>query len=277
MGPWPPALSNTRHLTCRIGKTSCHPPVSEDSHRRWSCKGHHILGHYSPGKQTWVWACLWRYPGRQAPGMPPSQRWPCTVILMFQEPRRHPMEPAAHKRSFDLKGPPLQVSGTLNGCSQVVVHIVFHISDAYYAPGGVRHKSGRMVHPTLTIHQALQWPKVLHPFHSRRSDQQPVVVGAGMEIAPPPKHLVGHNGVHRSIQLVTMGLPEMYCLQMPQAGSHFVRRWRNTEIISAYRHRNDQDIRGGGGGATMWLAAIFFPTRNTHPRTYTSMNHQNNS
>ena len=90
MGPWPPALSNMRCLTCPIGKTSCHPPVSEDSHRRWSCKGPHILGHYSPGRQTWVRACLWRYLRRQAPGIPTSQRWPCTVIPMFQGSRRHP-------------------------------------------------------------------------------------------------------------------------------------------------------------------------------------------
>ena len=83
--------------------------------------------------------------------MPPSQRWPCTVIPMFQGPRRHPMEPAAHKRGFDLWGPPLQVSGTLNGCSQVVVHIVFHISDAFYVPGGVRHKAGRMVRLLLLM------------------------------------------------------------------------------------------------------------------------------
>ena len=89
-----------------------------------------------------------------------------------------------------------------------------------------------MVCPTLIIHQVLQWPEVLNPIHSRQRDQQPVVVGAGMEVAQPPRHLVGHNGAYRSIQLATMGLPEMHCPQMPQAGSQFVRRW-NTEIISA--------------------------------------------
>ena len=50
--------------------------------------------------------------------------------------------------------------------------------------------------------------------------------GAGMEIAQPPRHLVGHNGAHGSIQLVTMGpwvhSPPWACLQMPQAGSHSV-------------------------------------------------------
>ena len=125
-----------------------------------------------------------------------------------------------------------KVCGTLNRSSQVVVHIVFHISDAYYAPGGVRHKACRMVRPTLTIHQVLQWHEVLSPFHSHRRDQQPVVIGAGMEVAQPPRPLVGHNGAYGSIQLITMGLPEMHCLQMPQAGSHSIRRW-NTEIISA--------------------------------------------
>ena len=38
MGPWYPALSDMQHLTCPKGKPSCHPPVSEDNHRRWSCK-----------------------------------------------------------------------------------------------------------------------------------------------------------------------------------------------------------------------------------------------
>ena len=83
-----------------------------------------------------------------------------------------------------------------------------------------------------SAHQVLQWPELLDPFHSRRWDQQPVVVGAGMEVAHPPGHLVGHNGAYGSIQLVTMGLPEMYCFQMPQTGSHSICRW-NTEIISA--------------------------------------------
>ena len=96
----------------------------------------------------------------------------------------------------------------------------------------VRHKTGRMVSPTPTVHQALQWPEVLDLIHSRRRDQQLVVVGAGMEIAQPSRHLVGHNGTQGSIQLVTMGLPEMHCLKMPQSGSHSVHRW-NTEIISA--------------------------------------------
>ena len=45
-------------------------------------------------------------------------------------------------------------------------------------------------------------------------DQQAVIVGAGVKVVQPVRHLVGNDGSHRGIELVAMGLPEVHRFQV---------------------------------------------------------------
>ena len=71
-----------------------------------------------------------------------------------------------------------------------------------------------MVGPTTGIGQDLECMDVLNTSNVCGRGQQPIVVGAGVEITMVGTHFVNHGDAHRSIQLIDMDLSEMHCLKM---------------------------------------------------------------
>ena len=86
--------------------------------------------------------------------------------------------------------------------SQVTVQGKLYIGDAYDSPGWVQNYAGHMVGPTASIGQDLECMEVLNTSNVRGQGRQPIVIGAGMEIAMVARHLVNHDGAHWSIQLI---------------------------------------------------------------------------
>ena len=86
--------------------------------------------------------------------------------------------------------------------SQVTVQGKLYIGDAYDSPGWVQNYASHMVGPTASIGQDLECMEVLNTSNVCGQDRQPIVIGAGMEIAMVARHLVNHDGAHWSIQLI---------------------------------------------------------------------------
>ena len=59
-----------------------------------------------------------------------------------------------------------------------------------------------MVGPTAGIGQDLECMEVLNTSNVCEQGQQPIVIGAGMQIATVARDLVNHDGAHWSIQLI---------------------------------------------------------------------------
>ena len=81
-------------------------------------------------------------------------------------------------------------------------------------PGRVQHQAGHVIHPATPIYQVSQHVQVLETLNRHWYDQQAVIVGAGVKVVQPVRHLVGHDGSHRGIELVAVGLPDAHRFQV---------------------------------------------------------------
>ena len=100
--------------------------------------------------------------------------------------------------------------------------------------------------------------EVLNTSNVCRRGQQPIVVGAGVEIAMVARHLVNHDGAHCSIQDKDMGLLEMHSLQL--CGPNWCSfRMCNIEIIHAEPGHRTLPLTGANHGVTMMQGLFSLP------------------
>ena len=91
-----------------------------------------------------------------------------------------------------------------DGWGQVMIQFILIVGHGVNLWRRARHQGSHVVHPATLIYQLMQLLKTLNTY---RFSQHAVIVGAGMKVAQPARHLVSHAISHWGAELMAMDLP----------------------------------------------------------------------